>query len=54
MRVRVQAEPFDLGAELAAFARGRGDIGAVVTFTGVVRDAPAAGWRGWRSSITPA
>lgn len=39
MAVRVQAEPFDLGAEAAAFATGRRDIGAIVTFTGVVRDA---------------
>jgi molybdopterin synthase catalytic subunit len=42
MAVRVQAEPFDMGAEAAAFAAtlsaGRRDIGAVVTFTGVVRD----------------
>lgn len=38
MIVRVQAEPFDAGAELDAFAQGRTDIGAVVSFTGVVRD----------------
>jgi molybdopterin synthase catalytic subunit len=38
MTVRVQAEPFDTGAELNAFAQGRTDIGAVVSFTGVVRD----------------
>jgi molybdopterin synthase catalytic subunit len=36
MRVRVQSEPFDLAAELAGFGAG-GDVGAVVTFTGVVR-----------------
>ena len=36
MRVRVQAEPFDLGAELKGFG-AEGDVGAVVTFTGVVR-----------------
>ncbi|SHI76471.1 molybdenum cofactor biosynthesis protein MoaE [Wenxinia saemankumensis] len=34
--VRVQAETFDPGAELAAFDAGGG--GAVVSFTGVVRD----------------
>lgn len=39
MTVRVQAEPFDAGAELNAFAQGRTDIGAVVSFTGVVRDS---------------
>ncbi len=36
--VRVQAEDFDLGAELADFAKGRTDVGAQVSFTGVVRD----------------
>jgi len=36
--VRVQAEPFDPGAELTRFARGRTDIGAVASFTGLVRD----------------
>ena len=36
--VRVQAEAFDLGAETAALTAGRSDIGAVVTFTGLVRD----------------
>ena len=35
--VRVQAEPFDVGAELAALTAGRSDIGAVVSFTGHVR-----------------
>lgn len=38
MVVRVQSEPFDAGAELNNFAQGRTDIGAVVSFTGVVRD----------------
>jgi len=36
--VRVQAEDFDLGTELAALTKGRVDIGAVVNFTGLVRD----------------
>ncbi len=38
MAVRVQAEPFDAGAELNSFAQDRTDVGAVVSFTGVVRD----------------
>jgi molybdopterin synthase catalytic subunit len=38
MAVRVQAEDFDLGAELAALRAGRTDIGALVSFTGLVRD----------------
>ncbi len=36
--VRVQAEPFDLGIEATALTSGRTDIGAVVTFTGLVRE----------------
>ena len=36
--VRVQAPIFDVGAELAAFAAGRTDIGAVASFSGLVRD----------------
>ncbi|MEX0368675.1 MAG: molybdenum cofactor biosynthesis protein MoaE [Ruegeria sp.] len=38
MRVVVQETPFDFGAEAAAFADGRAVSGAVVTFTGIVRD----------------
>ncbi len=38
MQIRVQSEPFDAGAELNGFATGRTDVGAVVSFTGVVRD----------------
>lgn len=38
MTVRVQREDFDLGAELAALRAGRRDIGALVSFTGLVRD----------------
>jgi molybdopterin synthase catalytic subunit len=36
--VRVQAEDFDTSAEIARLARGRQDVGAVVTFTGLCRD----------------
>ena len=38
MAVRVQAGDFDLGAELAVLRAGRTDIGALVSFTGLVRD----------------
>jgi len=38
MAFRVQREDFDLGAELAALRAGRDDIGALVSFTGLVRD----------------
>jgi molybdopterin synthase catalytic subunit len=37
MAVRVQLDDFDVGAEIAALTAGRTDIGAVVTFTGLVR-----------------
>ncbi|WP_136636962.1 molybdenum cofactor biosynthesis protein MoaE [Pseudooceanicola onchidii] len=37
MKIAVQDAPFDLGAEADAFARGHRDMGAIVTFTGVVR-----------------
>ena len=43
MRVSVQQAPFDMGAEAEAFASGHSQMGAVVTFTGVVRDADAGG-----------
>jgi molybdopterin synthase catalytic subunit len=35
---RVQRDDFDLGAELVALSAGRTDIGALVSFTGLVRD----------------
>ncbi|MDU8946067.1 molybdenum cofactor biosynthesis protein MoaE [Ovoidimarina sediminis] len=38
MRITVQEPAFDPGHELTAFTRDRTDIGAVVSFTGVVRD----------------
>ena len=37
MTVRIQPEPFDLGAAASAFAAGAEGAGAVVTFSGVVR-----------------
>ena len=36
--IRVQREDFDLAREIAAMTRGRADIGAVVSFTGLCRD----------------
>jgi molybdopterin synthase catalytic subunit len=35
--VRLQRDPFDTAAEAAELTRGRIDVGAVVTFTGVCR-----------------
>ncbi|TGQ46643.1 MULTISPECIES: molybdenum cofactor biosynthesis protein MoaE [unclassified Mesorhizobium] len=36
--VRIQAEDFDVAAEIARLTQGRADIGAVVTFSGLCRD----------------
>ena len=38
MAVRVDPARFDPGAEINAFSKGVGNAGAVVSFTGVVRD----------------
>lgn len=38
MRVAVQSAPFDIGAESLAFSQGAAGAGAIVTFTGIVRD----------------
>ena len=38
MAVRVQAEDFDVATEVAALTAGQKNVGAVVTFTGRVRD----------------
>src|SRR6195952_5519153 len=37
--VRLQHEQFDAGVEAAALTRGRTDVGALVTFTGICRGA---------------
>lgn len=36
--IRIQTEDFDINAEISALTKGRSDIGAVVTFSGLVRD----------------
>lgn len=35
--VRIQREPFDVAAEASKLTRGRNDVGALVTFTGICR-----------------
>ena len=42
MRIKVQSEDFDLGKELAEMREGRTDIGALVSFSGLVRDVDDA------------
>ena len=42
MDIRVQQGSFDIGAETARFCAGRASDGAVVTFTGLVRDSGGA------------
>ena len=39
--VRLQREPFDAAAEAAKLTRGRSDIGALVSFTGICRGSEA-------------
>jgi molybdopterin synthase catalytic subunit len=36
--IRIQREDFEIAAEIAALSRGRADIGALATFTGLCRD----------------
>jgi molybdopterin synthase catalytic subunit len=36
--IRIQAGDFDIAAEMSAVSRGRPEVGAVVTFTGLCRD----------------
>lgn len=43
MSVSIQTADFDLGAELAALRRASTDAGALVSFTGLVRDMSVAG-----------
>jgi molybdopterin synthase catalytic subunit len=43
MAVRVQEADFDIGAEIAALTAGDHDVGAVATFTGLVRAMPGGG-----------
>lgn len=38
MSIRIQTEDFDVGRELAAMRQGRPEIGALVSFVGLVRD----------------
>src|ERR1043165_9751331 len=37
MTVRIQRADFDIGAEIARLIKGRPDVGAVATFTGICR-----------------
>ena len=39
--VRIQCEPFDAAAEANKLTRGRNDVGALVTFTGICRGEEA-------------
>ncbi len=43
MSVSVQQEPFDIAAETARLTAGRHDVGAVVSFTGLVRASTGEG-----------
>lgn len=41
--IRLQREDFDAGFEASELSRGRHDVGAVVTFTGICRDHEGGG-----------
>ncbi|MFP6698143.1 MAG: molybdenum cofactor biosynthesis protein MoaE [Alphaproteobacteria bacterium] len=41
--IKVQREDFDVGAELSALSAGRGEVGAVASFIGLVRDVAGPG-----------
>ena len=43
MAARVQEADFDIAAEIDALTAGRADVGAVVTFTGLVREVAGGG-----------
>jgi molybdopterin synthase catalytic subunit len=40
--IRIQREDFDVAAEQRLISQGRGDVGAVVTFTGICRGGEGA------------
>ncbi|MGX5800428.1 molybdenum cofactor biosynthesis protein MoaE [Bradyrhizobium sp. Arg314] len=40
--IRIQREDFDVAAEIAGLTKGRVDVGAVVTFSGLCRDEQGA------------
>ncbi len=54
MTVSVQTEDFDIGRILAELTEGRSDIGALVTFTGLVRDMPGGGLQAMELEHYPA
>ncbi len=54
MTVSVQTEDFDIGRILAELTERRSDIGALVTFTGLVRDMPGGGLQAMELEHYPA
>lgn len=49
--IRVQAEDFDIGRELAALTDGRTDVGGLASFVGLVRDFVEPGASGDNAPI---
>ena len=41
--IKIQQQDFEVGAELAALSANRQDVGAAVSFVGLVRDSPGLG-----------
>jgi molybdopterin synthase catalytic subunit len=54
MAVSVKTDDFDIGRSLAELTEGRTDIGALVTFTGLVRDMPGGGLQAMELEHYPA
>lgn len=53
LQVRIQADPIDQGRELNEFTAGQDSIGAVVTFTGIVRQTAKSDLRSIRIEHYP-
>ena len=53
MKISIQAEQFDMGAETIAFIAAQNGMGAIVTFSGIVRDLADTPMPTWKSNIIP-
>lgn len=54
MEIRVQSQPFDAGAELNQFTSAQSSVGAIVSFSGIVRNNSACDLRAMEIEHYPA
>lgn len=54
MEIRVQSQPFDAGAELNQFTSAQSSVGAIVSFSGIVRNNSAGDLRAMEIEHYPA